>query len=128
MNRKNILILEPDRDVSELLARAIEIRRDCKCFLAGSEEEALDLMQDIPFVLALIDLGIAMEGEFRLLEKMKRRSPNLVVVVNAFLHQKDYLERALAMGASSHLFKPIKLDSFRKRMEEVLPPPPASLP
>lgn len=128
MNRKNILILEPDRDVSELLARAIEIRRDCKCFLAGSEEEALDLMQDIPFVLALIDLGIAMKGEFRLLEKMKRRSPNLVVVVNAFLHQKDYLERALAMGASSHLFKPIKLDSFRKRMEEVLPPPPASLP
>lgn len=128
MNRKNILILEPDRDVSELLARAIEIRRDCKCFLAGSEEEALDLMQDIPFALALIDLGIAMEGEFRLLEKMKRRSPNLVVVVNAFLHQKDYLERALAMGASSHLFKPIKLDSFRKRMEEVLPPPPASLP
>jgi len=128
MNRKNILILEPDRDVSELLARAIEIRRDCKCFLAGSEEEALDLMQDIPFVLALIDLGIAMEGEFRLLEKMKRRSPNLVVVVNAFLHQKDYLERALAMGASSHLFKPIKLDSFRKRMEEVLLPPPASLP
>lgn len=128
MNRKNILILEPDRDVSELLARAIEIRRDCKCFLAGSEEEALDLMQDIPFVLALIDLGIAMEGEFRLLEKMKRRSPNLVVVVNAFLHQKDYLERAFTMGASSHLFKPIKLDSFRKRMEEVLPPPPASLP
>jgi len=128
MNRKNILILEPDRDVSELLARAIEIRRDCKCFLAGSEEEALDLMQDIPFALALIDLGIAMEGEFRLLEKMKRRSPNLVVVVNAFLHQKDYLERALAMGASSHLFKPIKLDSFRKRMEEVLPPPPASFP
>lgn len=128
MNRKNILILEPDRDVSELLARAIEIRRDCKCFLAGSEEEALDLMQDIPFALALIDLGIAMEGEFRLLEKMKRRSPNLVVVVNAFLHQKDYLERALAMGASSHLFKPIKLDSFRKRMEEVLLPPPASLP
>lgn len=128
MNRKNILILEPDRDVSELLARAIEIRRDCKCFLAGSEEEALDLMQDIPFALALIDLGIAMKGEFRLLEKMKRRSPNLVVVVNAFLHQKDYLERALAMGASSHLFKPIKLDSFRKRMEEVLPPPPASLP
>jgi len=128
MNRKNILILEPDRDVSELLARAIEIRRDCKCYLAGGEEEALDLMQDIPFALALIDLGIAMEGEFRLLEKMKRRSPNLVVVVNAFLHQKDYLERALAMGASSHLFKPIKLDSFRKRMEEVLPPPPASLP
>lgn len=128
MNRKNILILEPDRDVSELLARAIEIRRDCKCYLAGGEEEALDLMQDIPFVLALIDLGIAMEGEFRLLEKMKRRSPNLVVVVNAFLHQKDYLERALAMGASSHLFKPIKLDSFRKRMEEVLLPPPASLP
>jgi len=128
MNRKNILILEPDRDVSELLARAIEVRRDCKCYLAGGEEEAFDLMQDIPFALALVDLGVAMEGEFRFLRKMRSRSPNLVVVVNAFLHQKDYLDGALAMGASSHIFKPIKLDSFRRRMEEFLPTAPASLP
>ena len=65
MNRKNILILEADRDVSELFARAIEVRRDCKCYLAGGEEEAFDLMQDIPFALTLVDLSIAMEGEFQ---------------------------------------------------------------
>ena len=79
MNRKNILILEADRDVSELFARAIEVRRDCKCYLAGGEEEAFDLMQDIPFALALVDLSIAMEGDFRLLKKIKKGIPGDMV-------------------------------------------------
>lgn len=127
MNRKNILIIEDDRDVGELFVRAIEIRRDCKCYLAGGEEEALDLMQDIPFVLALIDLSIAMEGGFRLLKKIRARLPETVVVVNAFLHQKEHLDEALALGARGYLFKPIKVDSLRRKIEEFFLLRPASL-
>jgi ActR/RegA family two-component response regulator len=120
-NRKNILILEADRDVSELFARAIEVRRDCKCYLAGGEEEAFDLMQDILFVLALVDLSIAMEGGFKLLKKINSRYPGMVIIVNAFLHQKEHLNQAYALGARGHIFKPIKVDSFRKKVEEFFP-------
>ncbi len=127
-NRKNILILETDRDVSELFARAIEVRRDCKCYLAGGEEEAFDLMQDIPFALTLVDLSIAMEGSFKLLKKMKKRFPETVIMVNAFLHQQEHLDEALALGAQGHLIKPIRVDSFRKKIEEFLPMAEASLP
>jgi response regulator of citrate/malate metabolism len=117
-NRKNILILEADRDVSELFARAIEVRRDCKCYLAGGEDEAFDLMEDIPFALTLVDLSIAREGGFKFLKKSKRRFPGMVIIVNAYLHQKEYLDEALALGARGHIFKPIKVDSFRKKIEE----------
>lgn len=121
MNRKHILILEADRDVGELLARAIEVRRDCKCYLAGGEDEAFDLMGDIPFVLTLIDLSMAMEGDFRLLRKIRQRFPEMVVIVNAFLHQKEHLERSLILGARGHITKPIKVDACRKKIEELFP-------
>jgi len=118
INRKNVLILEVDRDVSELFARAIEVRRDCKCYLAASEEEAADLMRDIPFDLALVDFGIAMDGNFRFLRKIKRMFPEIIVVIDAYLHQKEHLGKALVLGASGYLFKPIKLDTFRKKIEQ----------
>jgi response regulator of citrate/malate metabolism len=118
INRKNVLIVEIDRDMSELFTRAIEVRRDCKCYLAASEEEAADLMRDIPFDLALVDFGIAMDGDFRFLRKIKRMFPEIVVVIDAYLHQKEYLGKALLLGAQGYLFKPIKLDTFRKKIEQ----------
>jgi response regulator of citrate/malate metabolism len=118
INRKNVLIVELDRDVSELFARAIEVRRDCKCYLAASEEEAADLMRDIPFDLALVDFGIAMDGNFRFLRKIKRMFPEIIVVIDAYPHQKEHLGKALALGARGYLFKPIKLDTFRKKIEQ----------
>ena len=116
INRKNVLIVEVDRDVSELFARAIEVRRDSKCYLAASEEEAADLMRDIPFDLALVDFGIAMDGNFRFLRKIKRMFPEIIVVIDAHPHQKEHLGKALALGARGYLFKPIKLDTFRYRI------------
>ncbi len=118
INRKNVLIVEIDRDMSELFTRAIEVRRDCKCYLAASEEEAADLMQDIRFDLALVDCGIAMDGEFRFLKRIRRMFPEIIVVVDAYLHQKDHLGKALRIGAQGYLFKPIKLETFRKRIEQ----------
>jgi response regulator of citrate/malate metabolism len=118
INRKNVLIVEVDRDVSELFARAIEARRDCKCYLAASEEEAADLMRDIPFDLALVDFGIAMDGDFRFLKRIRRMFPEIIVVIDAYLHQKEHLGRALLLGAQGHIFKPIKLDTFRKKIEQ----------
>jgi response regulator of citrate/malate metabolism len=118
MCRKNILILEADRDVSELFARAIEARRDCKCYLAEGEEEAADLMQEIPFELALLDLGIAMDGDFRLLKKIKRMFPEIIIIIAAYLHQRETLNKALSLGAHGHIFKPIKLELFRKQIEQ----------
>jgi response regulator of citrate/malate metabolism len=118
MNRKNILILEADRDVGELFARAIELRRDSKCYLAEGEEEAADLMQEIPFDLALVDLGSAMAENFRLLKKIKRMFPEIIIIIIAYLHQKEILNKALSLGAHGHIFKPIKLDLFRQKIEQ----------
>lgn len=121
-NRKSILILDPEHDAGELFARALETHRDCKCYLASGETEALDLLKDISFDLILVDMGLAMVGNFNLLKKIKRLIPDVVIIVNAYLHQKPHIAQALLLGARSYIIKPIKVESFRRKMDEFYMP------
>lgn len=116
--RKNILILDPERDTGELFARALERRRDCKCYLALGREEALDLLGDISFDLLLIDIGALMADDFSLLKKIRRRFPAVMVITDGYLHQKSVISKALSLGVSGYFIKPIQIDSLRKKMEE----------
>lgn len=118
LNRKNILILDPERDIGELFARALEVRRNFKCYFAGGEQEALNLLKEIPFDLILADLAVTMTGDFGLLRKIRKLSPESFIVIDGYLHQKQGLDKALALGASGYIIKPIKLDIFRKKIEE----------
>jgi DNA-binding response OmpR family regulator len=115
--RKNILVLEPERDIGELFARALESRRDCKCYLASSEGELFDLLNELSFTLILIDIGLAMAGEFSLLKKLRKAVPETVLIVDAYLHQKPFTRQALDLGAQGYVIKPIKVESFRKEID-----------
>jgi len=117
--RRHVLILDPERDTGELFARALEARRDCKCYLAATEEEALDLLKDISFDIILMDVGTVTRGDFGLLKKVKRSFPRLFILIDAYLHQGDLVKRALAVGAHGYIIKPIKIDSFRKKIDEL---------
>jgi DNA-binding NtrC family response regulator len=122
MNRKNILILDPERDICELCARALETQRDCKCYVASREEDAISLLGDISFDLLLVDMSMAMTDDFALLKKIKRSFPRVAVIVAVYLHQKGSIAGAVSVGAAGHLVKPIKVDSFRRRIAEFLSP------
>jgi response regulator of citrate/malate metabolism len=117
MKRKNILILDPERDVGELFARALEARKDCKCYLTSSEKEALALLKDVAFDLLLVDMASVMTGDFGLLKKIKREIPDGVIIVDAYLHQRDQIHRALEYGARGYIIKPLKVDEFRKKID-----------
>lgn len=120
MSRENILILDPEQDICELCSRALETQRDCKCHLALKEEEALSLLQGIPFDLLLIDMDTAMPDDFLFLKRIRRLFPRLAIVIAAYLYQKESIPGALSAGAVGHLIKPIKVDAFRKKMAEFL--------
>jgi DNA-binding response OmpR family regulator len=117
-SRKNILIFDSERDTSELFARALESRRNCRCYLAYSVEEALDLLRGIPFALMILDLKSAMAEDFHLLKQIRRASPETILIVDGYLHQKEHIHKALGLGARGYIIKPIKLDAFRKQIEE----------
>jgi len=117
-SRKNILIFDPERDTSELFARALESRRNCRCYLAGSAAEALDLLEGIPFDLMILDLRSAMADDYLLVRKIRRFSPQTILIVVGYLHQKEQMLKAVSLGVRGHIIKPIQLDAFRKKIEE----------
>jgi two-component system nitrogen regulation response regulator GlnG len=116
--RKNILIFDPERDTGELFARALESRRNCRCYLACSVGEAMDLLRTIPFALMILDLKSAMADDFQLLKQIRRTSPETIIIVDGYLHQREQIHKALSLGARGHIIKPIKLDAFRRQIEE----------
>lgn len=116
--RKKILILDSDRDVAELFARALETGGKFKCYLAFSEDEALNVLRDIGFDLLLVDLETAWRNEFAMFRKVKRLAPEILIVLDGYVHQKMPLTRAVSLGADGYLIKPIKIDSLRKKIEE----------
>lgn len=118
MIRKTILILDGERDTSELFARALEKRKDCKCYLASREEEAIELLRDIPFDMLVMDVNLVVASDFGLLRRIRRDYPGLTIVIDAYLHQKPLITRALSLGASGFFIKPIQIDSFRKKIDE----------
>lgn len=118
MNRKHVLILDPERDIGELFARALETCKNCKCYLTSKQEEAIALLREISFHLLLIDMGMAMAGDFSLLKKVKHLSPDIVILVEAYLHQKEQVGKALEYGAKGYIIKPITVDEFRKKIDE----------
>jgi DNA-binding response OmpR family regulator len=117
MKRKNVLIVDPERDEGELCARALEARRNCKCYLTGKEKEATTLLKDIPFDLLLLDVATATAGDFSLLKRVRRDYPNLVIILAAYIHQRELVQRALEYGARGHIVKPIKVDDFRRKID-----------
>ncbi len=119
--RKNILILDPERDVGELFTRALESRKNCKCYFASGEDEAIDLLKDIPFGVMLVDMGAAMAGDFSLLKRLRRLSPDALIIVSAYLHQKQSVNRAMTLGASGYIIKPIKVELLRQKIDELTP-------
>jgi len=117
-SRKNILIFDPERDTSELFARALESRRNCRCYLANSAAEVLDLLRAMPFDLVILDLKSAMADDFHLLRQVRRSSPQPILIVLGYLHQKEHILKAVSLGARGHIIKPIQLDAFRRKIEE----------
>jgi DNA-binding NtrC family response regulator len=69
--------------------------------------------------MVLIDLVRAMAADFSLLKRIKRLSPETPIIVDAYLHQKDLVQKAMALGACGHILKPIKVDSLRKKIDEL---------
>jgi DNA-binding response OmpR family regulator len=119
MNRRNILIFDPERDMADLLTRAIESHLDSKCYLATREEECLALLKDIPFDFALLDFYAIYTNEFRLLRKIKQEYPCVTLIIQSYLHQHEQAQAAKKYGVDDLLIKPLPVRSLREKLKTI---------
>ncbi len=117
-NRKNILILDPERDTAELFARALESYHSCKCYWVQTSPEAKSLLSEISFSFMLADIAILLRDRFMLLETIQELDCNTRVIVDGYLGEKENVKKALEKGACGYFIKPIMVSSLRKIIDD----------
>jgi DNA-binding response OmpR family regulator len=125
-NRRNILILDPERDTAELFARALETHQhSCKCYWVRSTQDARSLLSEISFDFLLADLSLLQQDQFLLIEAVRGLASNTSIVVDGYINQREDIQAALKMGAASYFIKPIMVNALRKFIDDLAEPLPA---
>lgn len=118
-NRKNILILDPERDTAELFARALEsLCVGYKCYWVSDPQQAMSLFSEIPFNFLLADCSILEQNHFLLLNLIQKTACRTVVIVGAYLDDRSNVRKAMEMGAAGYFIKPITVSSLRKLIDD----------
>ena len=118
-----LLCADPDRDLCQLLARALGAD-GCRVVVAHDGDEALEALRRSPPDLALFDVTLPGRDGLALLEAM-RRSASLAAAVPVILWSvapcsAEQIERARKLGASALLRKPVPLDALLARITKLL--------
>ncbi len=105
----------------EPLARDVLVRAarswQFQCQAAATAEQALQLLEERPTPIVVTDLLMPGQGGVWLIREIRRRWPQVEVIVLTAGHDPDSAEECLQAGANHYFFKPIKLDEFRHVLE-----------
>jgi len=90
------------------------------CCEAADMAEALRLIDSNPPDLAIIDLSLAGGSGLDLIERVKSRNPNILMLVASMHDEALYAERVLAAGARGYINKQEAQESIIRAIRQVL--------
>jgi putative two-component system response regulator len=88
-----------------------------ECQTAGTAEQALELLEKRPTPIVVTDLLMPGRGGVWLVHEIRRRWPDVGIIVLTAGHNPESAQECLQAGAHHYFFKPIKLDEFRHVLE-----------
>ena len=114
-----ILVVDDDADMRELAYDMLKDRGH-QVTMAGSGEEALKRLSEEDYAVVLTDLRMkGMEG-IELLAEIKRRYPDINVILMTAFGSVETAVEAMKHGASDYLTKPVKKDDLVRVIERVV--------
>jgi len=120
MNDKpRILIVDGDYSTRQTLGHVFEAR-SYEVELAGTGQEALQMVPEQPFNLALLDARLPDMDGIELLASLQRMHPDLAVIIVTAYASLNTAIRALNEGASSYIMKPLNIDRMLATVRDVL--------
>ena len=90
------------------------------CCEAADMAEALKLVDDNPPDLAIIDLSLAGGSGLDLIERIKSRNPDILMLVASMHDETLYAERVLAAGARGYINKQEAQENIIRAIRQVL--------
>ena len=117
-----VLIIEDDADIRTFARRVLELE-DYPVLQAGSGDEGLRLAREHHISLVLLDLRIPGDSGWVVLEHIKSEPelsaiPVIVLTASVGVSQHD---RAINMGATDYLSKPLSATTLKNAVAHILP-------
>jgi DNA-binding NarL/FixJ family response regulator len=118
---KKILIVD-DHEVLREGVKKLFNDRDGETIFgeAGTAQEALRLVTEQDWDLAVLDLSLGGRGGLDVLKELKRIRPRVPVLVFSMHSEEPYVRRALKAGASGYVIKTSPRGELMKAIETVI--------
>jgi CheY-like chemotaxis protein len=116
-----ILVVEDDVDGQEVVARMLRHHR-IPADIAGSAEDALDMLVATEYTGAIIDLNLPGMDGWTLLNRMRSDAQTTqirCVAVTAY-HSADLAVKAIGAGFDAYFPKPLEATSFVRELQRIL--------
>jgi len=117
--KERILLVDDDPVVLEVL-EAVLVREGFQITRATTGVEGLEILGREPHALALCDIRMPGMDGFELLREIRRRHPELDVVLTTGYGSVEGAVDAMALGAADYLTKPLKPKEVVARLRAVL--------
>lgn len=106
-----ILVVDDDVWIRDVLARVL-IRHHYQVNTAASAEEALELLRFYPFDMMVCDMMMTGMNGLELTGVVKRRTPNLPIILITAHGDTDMMRDALRQGACDFIPKPFNIETI----------------
>src|SRR5204862_3740428 len=111
-----VTVVDDEPMAQDVLVRAARSWQfDCQA--ASTAEQALELLERNLTPIVVTDLRMPGRGGLWLVQEIRRRWPQVGIIVLTAGHDPRATTECLRAGAHHYFFKPIKLDEFRHVLE-----------
>jgi DNA-binding NtrC family response regulator len=107
-----ILAVDDEKDMTRLLKRTLESEIDCAVSMAFSGEMALNILEKDDWDLVICDIRMPGMDGFELLDQIRKRLPDLTVVMLTAFGNIDSVVKAIKSGAYDFIAKPFEHDEL----------------
>ena len=114
-----ILVLDDEVDAVMLLQRILK-ERGHQVFGFTDEEEAIAHAKANKVDLAIIDIRLKKILGIEVLEELKKIDPDIQAMVLTGYPTLQTAQKALDLGASEYLIKPMDIDEVEEKVEKIL--------
>lgn len=119
MTTANVLVVDDDESIRHTVSDALRLAGH-HAVEAADGVTAIDRVTREPFDLVILDVNMPHVDGFAVLEKLRRRRPDLPVIMLTARDEREDVVQGLRLGADDYIRKPFGLEEFSLRVSAVL--------
>jgi diguanylate cyclase (GGDEF)-like protein/PAS domain S-box-containing protein len=113
-----VLCVEDELDVREELAQFLN-RRVKKLYLGSNGEEGLALFKEYCPDIVITDILMPVMNGLDMTKAIKKLNPDVPIILTTAFNDPDFILRAIEIGVSKYVLKPIEIRPFLESIKEV---------